>query len=95
VHISKKRISSMNANEAKKRKREERKEESRKKAILTNRLASLQEEIVDEDTRVREEETTCTVFNIICLMIERIENPDSDVGEGSDLEWKDNDEIEE
>ena len=57
VHISKKRISSMNANEAKKRKREERKEESRKKAILTNRLASLQEEIVDEDTRVREEET--------------------------------------
>jgi len=35
VHISKKKISSMNANFAKKRKCVERKEESRKKAILT------------------------------------------------------------
>ena len=66
-----------------------------KKSNFNKRFSFPQEEIVDEDTRVREEEITCTVFNIIFLMIERIEIPDSDVGEGSDLEWKDNDEIEE
>ena len=60
-------------------------EESRKKAILFNKKR-FSFPTVDEDTRVGEEETTCTVFNIICLMIERIEIPDSDVGEGSDLE---------
>ena len=65
-------------------------EESRKKAILFNKKR-FSFPTVDEDTRVGEEETTCTVFNIICLMIERIEIPYSDVGEGSDLEWKDDD----
>jgi len=86
VHISKKKRSSMNANLAKKRKCEERKEESRKKSNFNKTFSFPTGEIVDEDTSVREEETTCTVFNIICLMIERIEIQDSDVGEGSDLE---------
>jgi len=40
ARISKKKISSMNANLAKKRKRKEREEESRKKVILTNRLVN-------------------------------------------------------
>ena len=42
-------------------------------------------------TRESAKKKHCTVFDVICLMIERIEISDSDVEEGSDLEWKDDD----
>jgi len=42
-------------------------------------------------TRESAKKKHCTVFDIICLMIERIEISDSDVEEGSDLEWNDDD----
>jgi len=95
---NKKKRKSINANFVKRKKaeerekeREKREKERKRREILTKHLAALQiEEECDDDEQDRRGICEEEVFNVICLMINRIEyeEEDSDLGEGSKRELK-------